>query len=415
MANKPSTVITKHLVRNVVIFLLFLIAAVGGFFGYQMFTKRKPAADTIATQSDTQTSDGEVAEELPQAESPSSLNVEEAKSAIEDYYTMLGQLNFAGLRTRGFDEAAGAIELGWVAQTGIVVVPDMIHPDVTAMPMPVSTYAGNDLYQIKDFFTQEPPKESVQSIVTGQTGPCGWIYHDALLGKWKIVDPVMPTGTQAPRASSESRVSDDRLVDVQLASPGIFRNAWWAVTMFSVDVTSASRTYDVTISERKGEERRFDDGVVVTIPESLLSGIHAANIPAVPIVNPDGTQSPQVAKAVGVVTMSRGTTHVEEFDYARIGQPPMRLDGDDMCPVEIETGAGEKISPVFPVDNVTASATASLLNEQDIKNFELAALAEAAKKQPAADQQTVEETQPVTSAEPIDGTDAGATDAEVTQ
>lgn len=356
MTSKPDAIVTKHLVRNVVVTVAVAVTALVGYLWWQSFKERKPAADTVET---TQTTADP--EEVTEAEAPYLLSVDDAKSAITDYYTLLSRSEFAGLRSHGFNEVASAVELGWTAQIGLEIHPEYIVPDVPSMPQPVDTYAGNDLYEIGSFFTTVPPVQCVKSVVTGETGPIGWIYHDAIDGQWHIIDPTIPLATQAPVANNQTRKSTDGLVLVEMSSPGIFRNQWWAMTMFTVSITSASKMTNVEV-----QARTFDAGVTVEVPDSLLAGVLSSDVPVVPTTNPDGTTTALVAKVHGVCTMWRGER--QNFDRGLIGQMLQQLDGSDMSPVSISTNT-EDVTPVFPVDNRTAEKTSNLLNEEQIKRY----------------------------------------------
>ena len=357
MTSKPDAIITKHLIRNVLVTLVLVVIGVCGFLWWRSYSNRKPSIDSAPV---AETPHAE-SQEIVEAESPYILNVEDAKSALSDYYTLLSQGEFAGLRSRGFNEAASSVELGWTRQIGMEIHPELLVPDVPNMPEPVGTYAGNDLYDIKSFFATVPPTQSVKTIVTGETGPVGWIYHDAIDGQWHIIDPTVPLSTQAPVASNQIRKSNDGLVLVEMSSSGIFCNQWWAITMFTVSVTSASKVTGVSVMPRS-----FDDGVTVEVPESLTKGITTAEVPLVPTTNPDGTTNPLVAKVYGVCTIWRGER--QSFDAGLIGQTLQHLDGSDMSPVEVTAGA-ENITPVFPVDNRLAETTANLLNEEQAKRY----------------------------------------------
>lgn len=355
MTSKPDAIVTRHLIRNIIVTLVVTAAAVFGVLWWRHVSERKPVADTVTAED---TKEPEVVQE---AESPYILSVDDAKSAITDYYTLLSQSDFAGLRSRGFNEVASAVEMGWTKQIQLEVHPEQIMPDVQSMPEPVDVYAGNDLYEIGSFFMTVPPTQSVKSVVTGETGPIGWIYHDALDGQWHIIDPTIPLGTQAPVASNQSRQSSDKLVLVEMSSPGVFRNQWWALTMFTVSVTSASKVADVSIVPKS-----FDSAVTVEVPDSLTIGISAASVPIVPTVNPDGTTNPLVSKVTGVCTVWRGDR--TQFGRDRIGQSLQQLDGQDMAPVVVTSGA-EDVTPIFPVDNRLAETTASLLNKEQIERY----------------------------------------------
>ena len=358
---------TKHLVRNIIMFVIFLLLAVGGFFAWQALTHRSPAADSTNQSGDSGSQD---AADQVMAEEPSSLSVDGARSAISSYYLMLSRLDHAGLRAAGFDETAGAVENGWVVQMAMQVYPEFITPDVTAMPQPVGVYAGNDLYDVRSFFTSPPPIQCVTSVVTGETGPVGWIYHDALENRWHFVDPLIPTYTQAPQVSNQSRVSEDGLVSVKMSCPGIFCNSWWAMGMFAFDVTSAAKSYNIDVVTNK-----FDEGVTVTVTDGLSKGIKASEIPVVPTLNPDGSQQPMVAKASGVAVLERGGRDMTKASPERIGQPALRLDGHDLCPVSIILRTGnqteENVAPLFPVNNEPISESSSLLNTQQLEQYDV--------------------------------------------
>lgn len=355
MTSKPDAIVTRHLIRNVLLTALLIVLVTVGVLWWRSLSGRKPAADTATAEETSEP------REVQEAEAPYILSVDDAKATITDYYTLLSQNDFSGLRGHGFNEVASAVELGWTRQTGLEIHPEFISPDVQSMPEPVDTYAGNDLYEIGAFFTTVPPADCVKSLVTGATGPIGWIYHDALDGQWHIIDPTVPLATQAPVASNQSRQSNDKLVLVEMSSPGVFRNQWWAMTIFTVSVTSASKTADVSVVPRS-----FDSGISLEVPDSLTIGISSRDVPIVPTVNPDGSASPLVAKIHGVCTMWRGER--QGFDRERIGQKLQQLDGTDMAPVDVTMGA-ENITPVFPVDNKTAEKTANLLNEEQIKRY----------------------------------------------
>lgn len=357
MTSKPDAIVTRHLIRNILVTLILMAAAVFAVLWWRNLQGRKPAIDAVTSEQSTPAAP----EEVQEAESPYILSVDDAKRAISDYYALLAQSDSAGLRSRGFNEVAGAVELGWTKQIQLEIHPEYIQPDVQSMPEPIDVYAGNDLYEIGAFFTTIPPAQCVKSVVTGETGPVGWIYHDAIDGQWHIIDPTIPLGTQAPVASNQSMQSTDKLVLTELSSPGVFRNQWWAITMFTVTVTSASRTGNVSISARP-----FDSGMTVDVPNSLLVGISATDVPMVPTINPDGTTNPLVAKVNGICTIWRGDR--SNFSRERIGQGLQQLDGQDMAPVSVEY-AGGQVTPYFPVDNRTAESTASLLNEEQIKRY----------------------------------------------
>lgn len=355
MTSKPDAIVTKHLIRNILVTLILTAAAVFGVLWWRNLSERKPAINTVTEEQETEP------EEVQEAESPYILSVEDAKGAITDYYTLLAQNDFAGLRSRGFAEVSGAVEMGWTRQIQLEIHPEYIVPDVTNMPEPVDVYAGNDLYEISSFFATVPPAQCVKSVVTGETGPIGWIYHDALDGQWHIIDPTIPLGTQAPIASNQSRQSSDKLVLVEMSSPGVFRNQWWAITMFTVSITSASKVSNVGVARKA-----FDAGVTVEIPDTLAVGISAADVPVVPTTNADGTTNPMVAKINGICTVWRGER--TQFNRERIGQGLQQLDGANLAPVSITVG-NEDITPDFPVDNRSAETTAALLNEEQIKRY----------------------------------------------
>lgn len=367
MANKPVSVMTKHLVRNIVAIVVAVLLVAGGVLAWHALSSRGPAADS-AGQSDP--GDKESSGDEVLAEEPSSLSVDGARSAISNYYLMLSRLDHAGLRSAGFDEAAGAVENGWVIQIAMQVYPDFINPDVTEMPQPVGVYAGNDLYDVRSFFTAAPPIQCVTSAVTGETGPVGWIYHDALENRWHFIDPLMPTYTQAPQVSNQSRVSEDGMVSVRMSCPGIFSNPWWAMGMFAVEVTSASMSYNVEVTANT-----FDEGVSVSVSDGLSKGVLASEIPVVPVLNPDGSQQPMVAKASGVCILTRGDRDMANASIERIGQSALRLDGHDMCPVSILLRTGnqteENVAPLFPVNNEPISDSASLLNTQQLEQYDV--------------------------------------------
>lgn len=388
MANKPRGVVTHHLIRNI-IFLVVLVALGGtGAWVARSIATRGPAANSVVTPAepggDEGGDDGAPAET---EDAITTLTIEDARDAVTTYYSMLAAQDFAGLRSRGFDSAAAVIELGWTSQMGLEIHPESLVADVDALPAPVGTWAGNDLYAIGDFFKAAPAADTVKSNITGATGPVGWAYHDALDGRWHIIDPTLPAGTQAPAASAQSRQSVDGLVDAETSSPGVFRNQWWAMTIMTVQVTSRATTYGVRV-----EPRAFDESVSVTVPDSLLAGIPGSEIPAVPPVNEDGTPAVAQKTISGVCKVWRGD--LSSFPAERIGQSLMRIDGHDLSPVSIIANE-EDVAPLFPVDNETAATVGRLLNDEQIEQYGLTGTATVA---PAAGEQAQGDGVGVTSA-----------------
>lgn len=113
----------------------------------------------------------------------------------------------------------------------------------------------------------------------------------------------------------------------------------------------------------------------MSVSDGLSKGVLASEIPVVPVLNPDGSQRPMVAKASGVCILTRGDRDMANASIERIGQAALRLDGHDMCPVSILLRTGnqteENVAPLFPVNNEPISDSASLLNTQQLEQYDV--------------------------------------------
>ena len=391
--NRPMSISTHHQRRSIIMTVLFLIGlGIAIFlycaFGLHMF-ERQAQQDNANTQSPVTATEENGTVEASQ------LNIETAVNKIDTYYSLLSQKKSDQLRNEGFETAAGAVEMGWLDDIDYSVDANNINPDATAFPAPVGSYAGNDVYSISSFFSSLPSEPTIHSIITGDTQVCGWIYYDSVANSWNLIDPTIPTATQAASATQISRGSEDGGVSTEVSTPGVFSNSWWAYAMVSVDVTSTSTDYDVSITLRD-----FDDGITADIPSTLLAGINRSSV-GQPIEearrnananangnsndaddenadengNDNSSDRTEVTdrnndgradgRAAGVCVIYRGT--LDNFDPTLIGKEELKLDGD-ICPVTIVAG-DEDVTPIVTIGTDSAQDIAKLMNEEQMERY----------------------------------------------
>lgn len=389
--NRPMSISTHHQRRSIIMTVLFLIGlGIAIFlycaFGLHMFERQ-------AQQENANTQSPVTATEENGTVEASQLNIETAVNKIDTYYSLLSQKKSDQLRNEGFEAAAGAVEMGWLDDIEYSIDANNINPDATAFPAPVGSYAGNNVYSISSFFSSLPSEPTIHSIITGDTQVCGWIYYDSVANSWNLIDPTIPTATQAASATQISRGSNDGGVSTEVSTPGVFSNSWWAYAMVSVDVTSTSTDYDVSITPRD-----FDDGITADVPSTLLAGINRSSV-GQPIEearrnanananansndaddeNANGNENDSArtevtdrnndgradGRAAGVCVIYRGT--LDNFDPTLIGKDELRLDGD-ICPVSIVAGE-EDVTPIVTIGTDSAQDIAKLMNEEQMERY----------------------------------------------
>lgn len=307
----------------------------------------------------------------------SNFTVESAKSAIDGYYSALRDGDATKLRELSATDAANALERNWLAAIGYEL--GSFSPNVDAMPEPVGVYAGKELYSIESFF-KTPPVDAIKSNVFGQTTPSGWMYYETKDAVWKIIDPTIPTATEAPEAQTVDRKSEDSRVTVSIQSPGAFSNPWWCYTQLSIEMSSTATDYGVSVTQRQ-----FDGGLTASVPTSLLSGLaKASSSSATNVIDggmiaadsgeiKDGVQtdssgaviSPVSAK--GVCSLYRG--EIKDFSLSKIGQRPLSIDGDIM-PFTVETSQ-EDVTPIFAIGDSSLEEIKGLLTEEEMSKYGL--------------------------------------------
>lgn len=248
------------------------------------------------------------------------------------------------------------MDLLWMKAVGYRIDGTKLSFGATSMPAVVGNWAGHDLYAIGDFL-RTPGTNAIHSIIVGDTDPVGWIWYDQKALVWHVIDPTIPTSTEAPVATNVSRKSIDGKVNVALSTPGAFSNPWWCVTQVAVNVRSSSADYPVTCTVNPA----FDSGITTNIPQSLMGGLPPASAVVTEVdgqaqpsdATPDGadgakaTQQRPVSTQIyptsanGICTIWRGQR--TEFDMSRIGQDPLSLDGN-VCPIVL-TAKDERILP----------------------------------------------------------------------
>lgn len=243
--------------------------------------------------------------------------VKNANKMISSYYSALAANDTSKLHEIGAGDAATAIEQGWLAKINYCVNKNN-QPEAAELPKSVGEYAGNDLYSISDFYSNDS-NDAVSSDATGNTGHVGWIYFDSMTETWTVVDPTIPTSIQTPSTTSVSLTSSDNTSSVRLTSIGSLSNAWWAKANINITIKTSSQ---ITSTKTK-----FDGGITVTYPKNLIGTI-------------SGEQT-------GNVSISRGIT--DKFSIDRIGQDSLVLNGD-MSPCILQT-EGQNITPIFVFGN----------------------------------------------------------------
>ena len=373
--NKPASIKTKRLTRNRIIIIIVTILALLGaaaycYFVLDLFKPQAQLADSLIDKIET-IDNGNI------EYSSSQKNIASATEAIGNYYTALANNNAGYLHEQGWDAAANAIELGWLPALEYKIDITRLMPTKTDfLPNSVGTYAGCSLYAISDFYL-EVPQGTISSIITGLTGPVGWIYYDPIKAHWQVVDPTIPTALYAPEATDVGRKSSDEQITTIMTSSGAFANPWWAYMALTVDITAPNMNTPVAIAQKQ-----LDAGVTSQIPQSLLDGLK-------PVQNTQQQQQPTDpnqqqnantntittqhlstlpegwVRASGIIIIQRGV--LNNFSIDRIGQKAQQLDGN-VVPITIQTPT-EDITPVFLIGTNTTDEFIKLWNAQEMELY----------------------------------------------
>lgn len=321
--NEPFKVSTKSLALRRTWYAFLTVAVIAGGGGYYAWSNGmlNPPADQPSNQQVNVNADDGSA-------SDSSMTIDGAKQAVFAYYDALSKGDTSTLRTSGFNTAANAIDQGWLSAIGYSVS-QVVQPDVSQMPESVGTYAGNTVYAMSSFYTRAP-ESAVHSNVTGDTGYVGWMYYDTMTNAWVVVDPTIPTATQAAEDDRVTRRSSDGQVTVSVQSRGAVANPWWSQMSAQLSVESAQGV------DAKTSDRTLDNGITVSVTDTIRN------------------QTVNGSKAEGEFTLTRGVT--SDFSSDRIGQPAQSIEGNIM-PITVQTD-GEDVTPVFTIGTSSISQTA---------------------------------------------------------
>ena len=239
------------------------------------------------------------------------------------------------------------MDLGWLDSIHYLVdYGKLSSPASGGFPSSAGMYAGNVVYAISGFYPQGTDN-ALSSDVTGLTSVCGWIYFDSLRNTWVIADPMIPTAVSAPEYPRVQRNSEDSLVIVKASGAGVFANPWWSYSSLSVEVSLKDQNADVSMSPRS-----FDDGVTVTVPDTLKGLVPKAG-------------QANAGKASGDCVVRRG--EASGFSFTRIGAKPLVLDGD-LFPLDVEYH-DEDVSPYFAVGAATAEGLDAIGNYEAAEEY----------------------------------------------
>lgn len=331
--NEPFKVSTRSLVLRRVWYAFLAIAVMAGGGGYYAWSNGMfaPPVDQPRQQVNANSDDGSAAN--------SSMTVDGAKQTVFSYYDALAKGDTATLRASGFSTAANAIDQGWLSAIGYSVS-QVVQPDVSQMPESVGTYAGNTVYSMASFYDRTPDN-AIHSNVTGDTGYLGWMYYDTMTNAWVVVDPTIPTATQAAEDDRVTRRSSDGQVTVSIQSRGAVANPWWSQMSAQLSVESAQGV------NARTSDRALDDGITVSISDTIRN------------------QTVNGGKAEGEFTLTRGVT--SGFSPDRIGQPAQSIEGNVM-PITIQTDS-EDVTPVFTIGTSSISQTAIAEDQELAKKY----------------------------------------------
>lgn len=388
LARKPNTpykLSTGSRIRNIILtILVFLLIAAGvGYgvykaFGKDLFPKQETVVDAPKIVAP--------AEKKPEAENL--FTPQKAEETLVTYYNALASSDSEALRSIGADSAAAAVDNGWLAAMEYAVDTSKTStPVATEMPASIGIWAGNNLYNIIDFYDGTKTDASVRNNITGLSNLVGWIYFDSTQGRWAIVDPTIPIETNAPEIPNLVKYSQDRLIDIKMSSVGSLSNPWWSYAQLNYDITSSDETSPVTIAERE-----FDNGITTLITPTLLKGLPAATrkkaeAPAngenavqaqdnQTAQNQDNANAGNAAaqdqgevvpsKVAGICIIYRGV--VSDFNFEKIGSAPLSITGDiNMLSISTER---ENLTPVYTVGNVKSSDLRALMSKEEIERYD---------------------------------------------
>ena len=373
--DEPIKIVTKRLKRNRIIALIIGIIAIGALAYYLAFGLGWASKFNNVTSTTAEV-------DITDFETKTNSGVEGAKTTINAYYNLLAQQDADGLKNYGFDDASAAMTMKWLTAINYEVDASLVDADVDTMPEPVGVYAGNNLYKISDFMTSNPTGV-IKSSITGTTGCEGWTYYDADKMTWVIIDPTIPTATQAAEAGNVSSSTEDNFVNVNLQCSGAYSNPWWSFAMMSVDISSSDVNNTVNV-----EMNTLDNGMTTIVPDSLLEGCPVAKRVAISQQNTNQNENQEenqnsnqnsnqsntnqstvnsisVTNAKGICCIYRGV--LSDFNIDRIGAAPLRIDGN-VCPVIITVG-DEDITPAFAIGTAASEDILRLLNEEEREKY----------------------------------------------
>jgi hypothetical protein len=325
----------------------------------------------------------------PKSETESLFTVEKAKETLVAYYNGLAASDSDMLRSIGADATAAAVDNGWIEAMGYAVDTSKTSaPVATEMPADIGKWAGNNVYNIYDFYDPNAIQAAIRNNITGLTDVKGWIYFDTAQGRWAIVDPTIPTATNAAEIPKLEKFSQDRLIDIKMSSVGALSNSWWSYAQLNYEITNSNTTTPVTIAQRE-----FDEGMTVLVSPKLLEGLQPATEKKVEGTNANNNNNAATTapgaennasdtnnsananhleavetvptKVSGICIVYRGT--IDNFDFRKMSSAPLSISGD-VNVLSISTEA-ENLTPIYTVGDVASEEVRALLSQEEIDRY----------------------------------------------
>ena len=389
MARKPNTpykLPTKSRIRNIIltILVILLLAAGVGYGLYKAF-----GTEILPIQQESVVNAPQIVPQpaKPKSETESLFTVEKAKETLVAYYNGLAASDSDMLRSIGADATAAAVDNGWIEAMGYAVDTSKTSaPVATEMPADIGKWAGNNIYNIYDFYDPNAIQAAIRNNITGLTDVKGWIYFDTALGRWAIVDPTIPTATNAAEIPKLEKFSQDRLIDIRMSSVGALSNSWWSYAQLNYEISNSNTTTPVTITQRE-----FDEGMTVLVSPKLLEGLQPATEKKVEGTNANNTDNADAnaaannatdagnsananhleavetvpSKVSGICIVYRGT--IDNFDFRKMSSAPLSISGDVNI-LSISTEA-ENLTPIYTVGDVASEDVRALLSQEEIDRY----------------------------------------------
>lgn len=327
--NKPYKLTTVHTWRRRIVSLIVMLLVIAGIWItasvmsgaipsplsllHQNDTSSNASTDTMSLLDTANTAtDNTAAATNTAAESQDT--AQQADEIINAYYKGLAANDSASLHAIGADDAASAIERGWLTRIHYTVN-NVSTADADALPSSSDTYAGSTLYPVSAFMPAS--QATITSDITGTTPLSAWIWFNQESNTWQIVDPTIPTAIYMPKSTTTTMKNSDGTAQATVTTQGALANPWWAYMTEDISINTSSTV--------KLTKNKFDNGITANIPASL-----------------NGTTS----STSGTITIYRG--NLSSFSPSKIGQSALKMTGN-MTAISIETST-QDITPDMEIE-----------------------------------------------------------------